>query len=247
MKRILEENISPDGSLNNDKILGALLEYRNTPLPDINLSPAQILFHRQLRDNIPTHRNQYHLHKEWVVAANERERIFAERNKAIAEKYNQHARLLPELSVGTSVLIQGENKKWVKQGVIVEKLENRQYRIKVCGSGRVTLRNRRFIRPCRHAITTTAAANQYRAPSCAPQQIVPVEYNLTQHTVPLLNNPSLPSMAGRNNEEPASTSSGSSTETVRVPRALRNLQTHNNPGLNEQPVNRRRRGGGREG
>ena len=47
MKRILMDNVSPNGSLNNDKMLRALLQYRNTPLPDVNLSPAQILFHRQ--------------------------------------------------------------------------------------------------------------------------------------------------------------------------------------------------------
>ena len=37
MKRILTENISTNSSLNNDSVLKALLEYRNTPLPEINL------------------------------------------------------------------------------------------------------------------------------------------------------------------------------------------------------------------
>ena len=45
-KRIIGNNKSPDGSLNNDKVARAILQYRNTPLPDIGLSPAQILFHR---------------------------------------------------------------------------------------------------------------------------------------------------------------------------------------------------------
>lgn len=122
MKRLLHNNISPDGSLNNDKVLSALLEYRNTPLPDIQLSRAQILFHRQLRDGIPTHRNQCRLHKKWILAAEERERLFARKNRAI-EQYYKHTRVLSELSIGTPVLIQGKNKKWNKQGVIVEVLK----------------------------------------------------------------------------------------------------------------------------
>ena len=71
-------------------VLSALLEYRNTPLPDIQLSPAQILFQRQLRDGIPTHRNQYHFHKEWTLAAAEREQLSAEKNEVIEQRYNNH-------------------------------------------------------------------------------------------------------------------------------------------------------------
>ena len=97
MKRILTDNVSKDGSLNNNKVLAALLQYRNTPLPDVNLSPAQILFHRQLKDGIPTHRNQYHLHKEWVIAAEERAQQYAKKNRVVADKYNQHTRSLGEL------------------------------------------------------------------------------------------------------------------------------------------------------
>ena len=131
MKRILRNNLSADGSLNNDKVLAAILEYRNTPLPDIELSPAQILFHRQLRDAIPTHRSQYHLHKDWVIAAEEREQLYAKRNKAMVDNYNQHTRPLRELSIGTEVLIQEKNNKWNKQGTIVECLRYCQHRIKV--------------------------------------------------------------------------------------------------------------------
>ena len=39
-KRIIRDNISNDGSMNNDRIVSAFLQYKNTPLPDINLSPA---------------------------------------------------------------------------------------------------------------------------------------------------------------------------------------------------------------
>ena len=38
-KRIIHNNTSPDSSLDNDKAARGILQYRNTPLPDINLSP----------------------------------------------------------------------------------------------------------------------------------------------------------------------------------------------------------------
>ena len=148
VKRIIRDCTSSNGDLNNDKAVSAILQYRNTPLPDVDLSPAQILFHRNLKDSIPSHPSHYHLHKDWIVSAEKRETQFALRNKAIATQYNTHTRPLCELTAGTYVLIQSKNKKWNKQGVIIEKLDNRQYRIKVKGSGRITLRNRRFIKPC---------------------------------------------------------------------------------------------------
>ena len=49
-KRLPMENISASGSLNNDKLLRALLQVRNTPDPDCNLSPAQVIFGRPIRD-----------------------------------------------------------------------------------------------------------------------------------------------------------------------------------------------------
>ena len=58
-KRLIHNNVASDGSLNTDKVARALLQYRNTPLPDLNLSPAQILLHRNLRDGIPSHPSHY--------------------------------------------------------------------------------------------------------------------------------------------------------------------------------------------
>ena len=70
-KQIIHNNISPDGSLDNDIAAQGILQYRNTPLPDINLSPAQVLLHHQLRDRIPAQSVHYRPHKEWVLTAEE--------------------------------------------------------------------------------------------------------------------------------------------------------------------------------
>ena len=57
MKRLLEDNISIDGSLNNDNIVSALLQQRNTSDRTCKLSPAEILFGKTLRDTMPQLKN----------------------------------------------------------------------------------------------------------------------------------------------------------------------------------------------
>ena len=147
-KRIIHNNISSDGSLNNNNVARAILTYRNTPLPDIDLSPAQILLHRNLRDSLPAHPDHYHLHKEWVISAEDRERAYAKRNQALVKKYNAHARELQPLAVTTDVVVQNQTKRkrWDRRGRIVEALPNRQYRVRMYPSGRISLQNRRFLR-----------------------------------------------------------------------------------------------------
>ena len=49
-KRMIMDNVGPTGSLNNDGLLRALLQVRNTPDPDCNISPAQVAFGRPIRD-----------------------------------------------------------------------------------------------------------------------------------------------------------------------------------------------------
>ena len=47
-KRLLRDNMTVHGSLATDKVMRALMQYRNTPLTDLRLSLAQIVFNRQL-------------------------------------------------------------------------------------------------------------------------------------------------------------------------------------------------------
>ena len=147
-KRILEENTAPDGSLNSDKACRALLQYRNTPLRHLGLSPAQIMFHRNLRDCMPTKPSDLHPHKRWIKAAEQRERDFFKRNQQMIARYNQTAHALPPLTVGSTVLIHdGTGRyRWNRAGIIVQ-VEGRSYSIRMHGSGRIVSRNRRFIKP----------------------------------------------------------------------------------------------------
>ena len=52
-KRILYGNCGPAGDIDNDRVARALLQYRNTPLQGVDLSPAQIVYGRVLKDHMP--------------------------------------------------------------------------------------------------------------------------------------------------------------------------------------------------
>ena len=111
-KRMIYENIGRDGSLNTNGVAKAMLQYRNTPLPELGLSPAQILLHRQLRDSIPSHPRLLKPHASWVRLANAREQAYAKRNEMMAAKYNNTTHTLRQLPVHKSAWSQDmRNKK----------------------------------------------------------------------------------------------------------------------------------------
>ena len=65
------------------------------------------------------------------------------------EALDMHTRALAHLSLGDKVLQPQRGsypKKWDKSGTVVELGNYHQYWVKVDGSGRLTLRNRRFLR-----------------------------------------------------------------------------------------------------
>ena len=106
-KRIIHNNISLDGSLNNERAAQAILQHPNTPLQDIGLSPAQILLHHQFPDGIPSDPSHYKLHKDWIITAEQREKALSKCNPLLVEKYNCKVRQLLPCGAGTNVVVQG--------------------------------------------------------------------------------------------------------------------------------------------
>ena len=182
-KRILLENVGPRGDINNDKVARALLQHRNTPIKDIGLSPAQLLYGRALRDCIPTLAEAHKIRPEWRMVADDRERALAKRNLISMERFNEHTKELPELIVGDHVAVQNQAgprpNKWEKTGIVVERGDNRQYMIRMDGSGRCTLRNRRFIKKIM-PVCADAPLPQIQAATPTQLPMSPV-VNLTSH------------------------------------------------------------------
>ena len=90
----------------------ALLNYRNTPLDGIGLSPAQILIGRRLKTSLPTNAELLKPHgapeiKQHLQRIKEREKFF----------YDKHChKELPPLAKGDKVTLK-QDKKWVQATV----------------------------------------------------------------------------------------------------------------------------------
>ena len=161
-KRMLQSNTGADGSLDTAKVTKALLQYRNTPVSGIGMSPAYMMFGRQLRDALPSSPTtwepstmSYHdrygpQSKVWREIKYARELAHARKQAKVIERYDANAKPLMPLSVGDSVSVQNQTGtkplRWDRTGVVVERLQHRQYLIKADGSGRTLLRNRCHLR-----------------------------------------------------------------------------------------------------
>lgn len=172
MKRLIADNTGPGGSLNTDKVLRALLQYRNTPDPDTGLSPAEVVFGRQIRDFTPVLPGKYRPRDEWQRTLQKREEALSKRHFRDHERWSEHTQNLPPLKVGDHVYIQNQAgnhaRRWDKSGVIVEVKQHHQYLVKNDGSGRATLRNRRFLRrftPFKTSIKSPTPSTAHPIPS----------------------------------------------------------------------------------
>ena len=108
-KRLIMENLGPKGQLDTDRFARALLLHRNTPDPMTGLSPAMILFGRQLRDHIPAVLSKYQPRVEWRLEADLREQAFAKRHAKMEEKLLTGSKSLPPLSIGDRVTVQDQS------------------------------------------------------------------------------------------------------------------------------------------
>ena len=132
-----------------------MLQLRNTPDPDCKLSPAQIVFGRPLRDafsfvNRCVKFENKLINPLWKDAWKVKEEALRARFVKSVETLGAHTRSLPLLEMGDRVFVQNQSgphpNKWDRSGIVVDLKGNDQYLIKVDGTGRLTLRNRRFLR-----------------------------------------------------------------------------------------------------
>ena len=144
-KRLIQDNLSPNGDLKNDKFARSLPIHRNTPDPTTNLSPAQLVFGRPLKDHIPAPVGHFTPRKELQDMATKREESAIIRHHRKAEDLTKGSKQLHPLITGDHVYIQDQHgktpKRWNKSGIILEVEPHDSYLVKVYGSGKITKRN----------------------------------------------------------------------------------------------------------
>ena len=172
-KRLLRDNTGPGGSLDTDKMAIALLQYLNTPLRDINRSPAQLAAGRQLRDGVPAARQHYRIDRNWHKTLRDREIKMAEAHKNVVSKRGAH-KTLPAIKPGSRVWVQNQTSlEWDRSGTVVEALLNRQYTVRLDGSGRLSRRNRRHLKAISEPVPTTSPGTTApNTPESTPTQQV---------------------------------------------------------------------------
>ena len=150
VKRMLVGSTGPGGSLNTDAFQRAMLAHTNTPDPMSRVSPADIIFGSRIRDFIPARPGQYLPHWTWRETQEAREDALRVRHMRAHERLSEHTRVLPPLVIGNCVrlhnLVGPHPTKWDRSGIVVDVRQFDQYVVRVDGSGRVTLRNRKCIR-----------------------------------------------------------------------------------------------------
>ena len=150
IKRLITGNVTENGDIDIDTFQEAMLLYRNTPDPATKMSPAMSIFGRPIKDLIPILPGKYHPHPAWSESLSLREKALKHRHIRHHERWSEHTATLPPLKVGDRVRIQNQTgpnpNKWDRTGVVIEVRQFHQYLIRIDGSGRQTLRNRKHLR-----------------------------------------------------------------------------------------------------
>ena len=149
MKRLVMSNTGPNGTLDTDNLQCAVLQYHNCPDHQTKLSPAMTVFGRPVKDFIPILPGRYKPHPTWQDILATREEALRNYHMHCKERLSVYTRRLPPLAVGDYVRVQnqvGPNPtRWDKTGVVIEVKQYNQHNIRMDGSGRITLRNRKFL------------------------------------------------------------------------------------------------------
>ena len=126
-----------------------------TPDPDCKVSPAQIVFGRPLGDafsfiNRCAKFENPAVHPLWHDGWKAKEQVLQVLFVKSVENLHVHSHPLPRLSIGDCVFVQNQvgshSKKWDRSGIVVECKDHDQYTVKLDGTGRLSLRNHKFLR-----------------------------------------------------------------------------------------------------
>ena len=179
MKRLLTGNTRPDGSLDDNRVIAGLLQYRNTPEPTTGMSPASTLFGRRIKDKIPIPPGTSMFENPrvapvWQRTWRAREEALRIRFAKQVDTLTPHTRDLGALRPGAQARLQNlcgpHPKKWDRTGQVLEQLPHDQYLVRMHGSGRMVRRNRRHLR---EITTLTTSCDRMVAPARPASMILP--------------------------------------------------------------------------
>lgn len=129
----------------NTDMYGALLEYRSTPLPSLNVSPAQLLFSRRLKTKLPIAEK---LLNPTIQNENEIANKLKLKQMLYKNYFDKTAKSLEELEEGDNVLINtntNKNKEWERGKIVKLAKEPRSYIVKT-STGNTVRRSRQHLR-----------------------------------------------------------------------------------------------------
>ena len=91
-----------------------------------------------------------HIRPTWRKAWQEKESALRQRYHRTSESLREHSQPLRPLAVGDRCYVQNQTgnfpRRWDRSGTVVEDLGHDSYNVKIDGSGRLTRRNRQFLR-----------------------------------------------------------------------------------------------------
>ena len=183
-------------SVNWNKLSPALLQYRNTPSRKDGMSPAQKLFGHPVQDSLPAHQRSFMA--EWQKSSDTVDKALSSTQAKSEAYYNQQAHDLPDLQVGNHVAIQDpDSKLWDVYGVVTAIGPYRRYFVKT-QSGRVFVRNHRFLRK-QIAVSIATPEGGPAPPSDPPAQLNPPQ---PPNNPPTQINPPQPRWSTRKTQPP---------------------------------------------
>ena len=196
------------------------------------MSPAQAVFGRQIKDFIPVLPSKYSPHPAWKETLEKREEALKKRHYKALEKWSEHTRSLPPLVVGDHVLVQNQTgphpTKWDRTGVVVQVNPFHQYAVKTDGSGRITLRNRKFLRkfcPVQEDLKARLLSDDLK--------YLPRTIEMKTNHPTEVENPPTEQVLQENRGGESEDECARPAPPQKVPLALRRLQSYNKDGLKE--------------
>lgn len=125
----------------DDDIQKALLAYRTTPVKYTSYSPAQLLYNRMLRTELPMHDNKFKAELNHKI-----ENQMKNKTEKMKACYDKSTRVRDTFTEGQSIIFQN-NKKWQTGQIINKHSTPRSFNIQ--SDGRTYRRNTNHIRPFR--------------------------------------------------------------------------------------------------